>query len=91
MTTHDRQLIDLSDLGVLRMECKCGSALVVPVEAQNEVPTRCGACNVEWLLHGSPQHKAFQGLLVRLKEARSFDASLPFRLRFETVSASSTR
>lgn len=87
MTTHDRQLIDLSDLGTIRIECKCGSALVMPTEAHKGFPTQCSACGDNWLHHESPQHKAFNGFLVRLREIRAFDESMPFRLRFESVSA----
>jgi uncharacterized paraquat-inducible protein A len=86
MTIHDRYLVDVRDLRVMRFECKkCGTSVGYPSANLATVPTECSGCGMTWTAVDRESYQMLTSLATGLRHAIAVadDEETGYRLRFE--------
>ncbi len=88
MTIHDRYLVDVRDLRLMRFECKakgCGVAVSYETAKLTKVPTQCPGCGVQWHVGQSEPYEMLSRLALGLRNAIAIadEDTTGYRLRFE--------
>jgi hypothetical protein len=76
MTTEERVFIEPRDIAAVESECpKCHARIVVPLDAQNMLPERCGnrLCQTALFAENSEDQKRLQYALNELARYASIE------------------
>jgi hypothetical protein len=63
MTFQERILAELKDIEAVRLTCRCGASLNIPVLEREYVPEACPYCKEAWFGRGTSDHKFLTWLL----------------------------
>lgn len=70
MTQEHYMTIDLTDIGTVKFECKCGAAQAYHPDGNANVPQSCNQCGIPWTDHKDGNYQPIQHFINSLKQVR---------------------
>lgn len=84
MTAENRIVVKLSDIVLVRFECrKCHAVFSWPPSKWERLPYTCQNCQEPWLIHGCSDEAFIQNLKEAIQRLAKLGTGLPFDLAFE--------
>lgn len=89
MTIETVSTIAISDIAAVRLTCKCGARISLPLERLVDKPIlmgamACGRCDQQWF-QGTmdSRFQAINGMLTRITDAREMEKDFGLEIRLE--------
>ena len=83
MTLQERLLVEPRDIESVRLTCKCGASLNIPLKEREYVTGACPYCNEGWFERGTSDHKFLTLLLQSIIGLKNRGAEVACQIHLE--------